>query len=191
MCVTLVQRLMLLLALLLSIGEMRLCLQLLRPKIRFWAQPDLSNLAPTFFKFDMDYTEQVRHAKNWLIKMLWNYWTEDAGQLVRPAQEAMRVAQYFRMYIDDGCVLVLYKRFGHSPDFFQVFLFQFWKLYFDVQSNNWACRNPSACAVHLTRWFWWNFKAHKWNPTSSPCISFDIFFEDEIAFVNVDRGRIQ
>lgn len=121
----------------------------------------------------MDYAEHVSDAKNWLSKQLGNYWNEDVRQFIRPPTEAMRIERYFRIYIDDGCLVFLHRQFEHSPDFFQVFLFQFWKLYFDLQANTWVSRKPSACAVHLTRWLWWNIKHRNWNPVMAPCIFFD------------------
>ena len=104
----------------------------------------------------MDRKEKIWHARNWLHHQLGIYWRQEMQHQLMDRDLQLLVEQYFKIFMDDGAVLLMHCYFKDYPYDFQIFLLQFMTEYYDKLKGKWKCVNASACAVHWTRCYWWD-----------------------------------
>ena len=98
--------------------------------------------------------ECLWHARNWMRRSLANYDEKVHKQFLEPRDEAMRVEQYFRCFLNDNSVTVLYNAFMAHPIHFQMFLYLFWAKYWNRADGFWTCVEVNADVVHCCESFW-------------------------------------
>ena len=98
--------------------------------------------------------EYVWQARNWMRRSLVNYDEKVHKQFLESRTEAMRVEQYFRCFLNDNVVTVLYEAFKDHPIHFQMFLYMFWAKYWNRADGFWMCVDANASAVSCCEDFW-------------------------------------
>jgi hypothetical protein len=67
--------------------------------------------------------------------------------------ERSNIAKYIGLFWDDGAFRTVYAYFNDSNERAELFLYQFYVIFYNESTQKWSCRNASACAVWLARNF--------------------------------------